>query len=297
MLRLASIVAAVALVAAVVPGSIAASQLVDRNASNVSLAVNASGEALVTYRDGGTQKHVLAWGALNALAPSAGARQVAFQLDYTGGYDKYHRTGYWKSFVDACTRYDGPQLMWLVTACKAPDGSYWALQSWQRGLPDYGAKPTDDQAAWELRLSHWQGPTASFDVKMDWAYHRFQHLYGTYSYAGNPVYGFAVSPTGEPLDTWGRNVYVDSFDSDLGKGWKRVNSFLVHAGTGVFCYGFFPHKGGTGAGLKYRATVIGPGVTPDMYWSAGEMPVFDKSRDLQANHEQDSLGDRLCKGN
>src|SRR5690242_19656399 len=82
--------------------------------------------------------------------------------------------------------------MWFVTGCKAPDGSYWAFQLWQRGLPDHGAKPTADQAAWELRLSHWSGPTASFAVKMDCAYHRFQHLYGTYSYAGNPVYGFAV---------------------------------------------------------------------------------------------------------
>jgi hypothetical protein len=92
-------------------------------------------------------------------------------------------------------------------------------------------------------------------------------------------------------------VYLDAYDSDYGTGWRRVNSFLVHAGTGVFCYGFFPHQGGTGAGVRYRATVIGPGVTPDMYWSAGEMPVYDGTMDQQANQEQERLGDKLCRPN
>ena len=34
--------------------------------------------------------------------------------------------------------YDGPKLPWMVKACKAPDGSYWALQKWQRMLPNLG---------------------------------------------------------------------------------------------------------------------------------------------------------------
>ena len=107
MFRLASFAAAAALVAAAVPGSIGASQMIDRNASQVSLAVSTSGEALITYRSGGKLKHVLAWGALNALAPSAGARQFAFQVDYSGGYGKHGKTGHWKTFVNACQRYDG----------------------------------------------------------------------------------------------------------------------------------------------------------------------------------------------
>ena len=37
-----------------------------------------------------------------------------------------------------CPTYDGPALADLVAACKAPDGSYWAVQSWDRDLPDYG---------------------------------------------------------------------------------------------------------------------------------------------------------------
>ena len=44
----------------------------------------------------------------------------------------------WPTFRNACAPYDGPALVYLVAACKAPDGSYWALQRWQRGLPLLG---------------------------------------------------------------------------------------------------------------------------------------------------------------
>jgi hypothetical protein len=30
-----------------------------------------------------------------------------------------------------CGAYGGPALGWNVTECRAPDGSYWALQAWQ----------------------------------------------------------------------------------------------------------------------------------------------------------------------
>src|SRR4051812_16003149 len=102
------------------------SQLVDRSASAVTLAVNTQGEALLTYRAAGKLKHVLAWGAVNAIAPTRARPQLAFELDYSGGYGKYRRD-YWKTFGTACGRYDGPVLGWNVTACRAPDGSYWAL--------------------------------------------------------------------------------------------------------------------------------------------------------------------------
>ena len=118
-----------------------ASQLIDRNAHGIKLEVNAKGEALVTYSAGGKLKHVLAWGAENAIAPTQARAQVAFKLDYAGGWGKYHKD-YWKTFTSSCGPYDGPALAWFVTACKAPDGSYWALQAWQRMLPNYGVAPT-----------------------------------------------------------------------------------------------------------------------------------------------------------
>ena len=56
--------------AAALASTASASQLIDRNATGVKLAVNAKGEALLTYRSAGKTKHVLAWGALNAIAPT-----------------------------------------------------------------------------------------------------------------------------------------------------------------------------------------------------------------------------------
>ena len=47
-----------------------ASQLIDRNASAESMLVNNKGEAMLTYTADGKVKHVLAWGAVNAIPPT-----------------------------------------------------------------------------------------------------------------------------------------------------------------------------------------------------------------------------------
>jgi hypothetical protein len=149
----------------------------------------------------------------------------------------------------------------------APDGSSWALQAWQRSLPNYGVFASGARSAWDIRLSHWTGPLAALTVKTDWTYRRFDHLYGSLMYQGKPVYGFHTTRLGSPLDGYGRLIYVDTLDSRYGSGWHRENSFVAHRPKGIFCYGFFPHRGRpAGRGTRYRATAIGPGVTPDVLW-------------------------------
>ena len=111
-----------------------ASQLVDRNAGPVRLTIRRDGVALLSYRKHGRARHVFAWGAVNAREPNPVIPQVHFRFDYTGGWAHTGRQ-LWRSFRGLCLPYDGPKLAWLVTACKAPDGSYWAVQSWQRSLP------------------------------------------------------------------------------------------------------------------------------------------------------------------
>jgi hypothetical protein len=287
----------VALVALAASAAAQASQLIDRNAQGVTLAVNAKGEALISYTADGKARHVLAWGAVNAIAPTTGRQQVAFHLDYAGGWGKYH-SDYWKTFGHDCGTYDGPALAWLVVACKAPDGSYWALQSWQRGLPDYGVTPSGVQGAWELRLSHWTGGLPELNISMDWSWHRYDHLFGTLTYGGAGVYGFRLTSSGEPLDTFGRNVYVDTFDSTYGTGWRRENSFLTHTGTGAFCYSFNPHgPHPAGTGTRYRATVEGPGVTPDVMWQGTAPGPYNKVADAVANQAIERLDDTRCKPN
>jgi hypothetical protein len=274
-----------------------ASQLVDRNATAIKLQVNSKGEALISYKAHGKQRHVLAWGAVNAIAPTRSQPQLAFKLDYAGGWGKYH-SNYWKTFKSSCGGYDGPKLAWFVTGCKAADGSYWALQAWQRMLPNYGAAAGSSQTVWELRLSHWTGDLPVLTIDTDWAWHQWDHLFGTFTYDGQPVFGFKSTPGGNPLDTFGRNIYVDTYDSAYGTGWKRENSFLTHTHTGAFCYSVNPHGSHpAGKGAQYRATVEGPGVTPDVMWQGASPGPYDKAADLVANDEIVQLGDSQCHAN
>ena len=276
-----------------------ASELIDRNATNVKLQVDRSGRALLTYRTRGRVWRVVAMGAVNARHSHPTVRQREFRLDYAGGWGLY-RKEIWRTFKNACAPYDGPELAWFVLGCRATDGSYWAVQRWQRMLPNYGLNPTPKQAVWELRLAHWTGPLPELAVKLDWAYRRYDHLYGTYSYLGHPIFGFRVTPTGNPLDTYGRNLYLDTYNSAYGPGWKRENSFLAQNPRGNFCYGFYPHGNRpSGKGERYRATIIGPGVTPDVYWESEAPGLYSRELDLVANEEQLTLaGDsKYCRPN
>ena len=267
-----------------------ASQRLDVNATGVELTVGTDGRALVSYRARGRAKRVVVWGAVNARAPHATVPQVNFRLRYSASV----------SVKNACAAYDGPALRWFVAGCRAPDGSYWALQRWQRMLPGRGAIPTAGQAAWELRISHWSGPLPEFVIKLDWAYRRYDHLYGWYSYLGHPIFGFRSSATGIPYDAYGRNVYLDTYDSAYGPGWRREGGFLTQSPRGNFCWGFYPREGRpTGNGRRYRATIIGPGVMPDMYWESTAPGPYNPQLDATANAEQRELaaGSRYCKPN
>src|SRR5687768_5273141 len=87
-------------VVVVAPGA-QASELIDRNASRVTLAVSNDGKALVTYRAQGKLHRVLAWGATNAIAPTRSRPQLKLRLDYSGGWGTF-RKPIWKNFRNAC---------------------------------------------------------------------------------------------------------------------------------------------------------------------------------------------------
>jgi hypothetical protein len=276
------------------PAAASGSQMIAKNAKGARLSVNRSGVALLTYRGEGRLHHTLAWGAINARTPTRGTQQVKFKVDYSGGWGSRQRD-LWRGFKNACGPYQGPQLQWMVAACTAPDGSHWALQKWQRLLPPFGLRALNShESAVELHLSHWSGDLPEFVVKLDWVYRDYDHLYGWLTYRGKGVYGFKNSPYGSPLDSWGRNVFVDTFDSRYGRGWKRENAFLTHSGTGAFCYGFYAHswRGQSrpvGKGEAYRASVMGPGVTPILFWTSPALASFDPQLEATANAEQAQL--------
>src|SRR5262249_1924747 len=183
--RAGGILLAAALAACLCVPVAGASQLIDRNASAITLLVNAKGEALLGYRAHGRVRHVLAWGAVNAVPSAEGARQVEFKLDYSGGWGKYYLAdpdvralqsryrrirytpgylvsptvrrlseksafarNYWRdSFHGSCAPYDGPALSGPGGRAKRPRGGHWGGQSSRRALADPGMPPEPGQAA------------------------------------------------------------------------------------------------------------------------------------------------------
>ena len=164
--------------------------------------------------------------------------------------------------------YDGPALAWVVTACTAPDGTYWAVQSWQRLLPDYGLAPTRRRPSGSYTSPTGRAtlPTLNDRDRLGLAPvgSPLRHVHATTARRSSAS---SRRRSAQPLDSFGRNLYVDTFDSVYGSGWKRENSFLTHTNTGAFCYSVNPHGAHpAGNGTQYRATIIGPGVTPDVMW-------------------------------
>src|SRR5436309_3057805 len=147
---------------------------------------------------------------------------------------------------------------------------------------------------------------------------RFHDLFGRLTYRGRPVYGLKTDRLGAPLDGYGRLVYLDTYDSRYGPGWRRENSFVAHNPTGIFCYGFYafnaqsyPHPPGyplaklrgPANGSKYRLTVEGPGVTPDVSVVVPGLHDYNRSNPADVAYEQhqnallDSIigVDKLCR--
>jgi len=304
---------ALSVVLAVVAASAAqGAQLIDRNATSVRLATNTKGEALLTYHKAGKVRRVLVWGAINAAAPVQGYKQAKFAVDYAGGYGKY-RSAYWKTFGATCGEYDGPALSNVVAACKAVDGSYWAVQSWPQPLPDLGFTPwTAAQRAQWLEVSHWSGELPTLEVHLGWVYSSFQQIFGRYMYKGQPVFGFGTTRVGAPTDNFGRLIYLDTHDSAYGPGWRRENSFVPHNPTGAYCYGFYsfdPTKGGyqhppgqtskrgPGIGDQYRLTAAGTGVMPNISVTIASLGAYDASKAGERKAADDLLrswGDKSC---
>jgi len=309
-LIVAACLAAAAIVATAAPVS-ASEPLQDANVRLLSLKVNGKGEALFTYRrSDGRLRHVLAWGALNARPPAADVPQVRFRWDYAGGWGKYRNGNYWTRFKNRCRPYDGPPLAMLVAACKAPNGTYWTVQAWQRRLPLLGFDPwLPHHTNWELHVAHWSGALPLLEVHPNWTYGgTWQGVFGRYSYLGSPVYGIGATAKGVPKDKYGRNLYIDTLDSAYGPGWKRESGILTHNGTGTFCHSFVPQRpfGGypsqemrpPAAGERHRVTVGGPGVTPVMQVEIPGLTAADMPRDAEFDSVFDQVmaGDRICAG-
>ena len=293
----------------------AASDRLALDASHVRLAVSSDGAlAVVSYRQSGRTRHALVWGAVNALPPNETVPQTRFKIDWTGGWETHRNAQWWRRIGNYCAPYNGPPLASLITACRAPDGSWWALQAWQPKLPHRGYPPyRSDQNEWELDVSHWTGQVADLEVHADWAFGGDAHnLFGRLLYNGVPIHGFrTVKGKGGPKDRYGRGLYIDTFDSAYGPGWKRETSIVFRNPTGVFCYSFWPTHDASlpgrparpaGNGTRYRIEVQGPGVTPNLdvvvqdpgAWDPNDPTKVVYEREMKARQLQLSAGDKFC---
>ena len=295
-LLLAPIALAAGLAGSAVPAH--ASLLLDRDTHYESLKVAYIGGqqvAEVTYSRSGSWHHVLVWGAIDARRPSPTIPQIKFKVNYSGGYGSFawgRNTWSYIANHNVCTNHASLGLQLVVTQCTvasgAGKGQHWALQAWQRELPNMGISPTSSaEAAWELHVSHWNGSPAKLWLKWDWYAKNdpLPHGYGALGYQGYPVFGYLNTPTGNQLDGYGRNIYVDIQTTHWGWAinktpaysqadhWYRFNAFLTHQSRGDFCttvFSKFPWESATrdpyGA-TGFRATAVGPGVSPDVRWS------------------------------
>jgi hypothetical protein len=315
-MRVASRTSLIVLAAAFVVGLLGSSgafgsTLIARNARDVELKITKDGKALVEFKRQGDQKYILAWGAINGRAhPKCGKLQgrrcgpaqveLRHRRLFPGG-DEGRRI---INGPNKCSNYDGPELAWLVAACQAPDGTYWAAQSWVRIARHHGAIGGSTQ---ELRISHWSGPLEKVVVRQTWEKargHYGERLYGFVMYQGKPVFGLRWNGAGVPLDGFGRVIYFDTYNSGYGGGWHRLEGFLSKPIHGQFCYTIgHPASGGPhsrGAGKKYRATAMGVGVTPDVFvgpFAARPESVFDPVWLQKAYEEQLRLsrGSKFCR--
>ena len=131
-------------------------------------------------------------------------------------------------------------------AARRPTEPTGRMQSWQRGLPLLGFDP------WLPRAYGLRAPPLALEQRARQA--RGVHpLDVRRPMAGRSSAGFTLPrparssasarrPRATRSDRYGRNVYIDTFNSAYGPGWKRESGILVHKPNGTFCHSFVPQK-------------------------------------------------------
>ena len=140
---------------------------------------------MLTYHKGSAVKHVLVWGAINAITPREGAHQAKFKLDYSGGWGTKHIV-YWKTSPAAAAATTGPRFRtWWRPASRltARTGPRRAGRSRSRTSASRRGRRSS-QANW-LEVSHWTGEIAKLETGSNWVYGgRFEALFGRFTYLG-----------------------------------------------------------------------------------------------------------------
>ena len=146
---------------------------------------------------------------------------------------------------NACRPTTAPISTGSSTACKAPDGSYWALQSWQIALPDLGFMPWLVQAERAGGFSCRTGPArspSSTPTPTGSTAATSRRSSGSFTYHGQGVHGFGTTDFGARPTATAAYVYLDTYNSVYGTGWRRENAFVTHKPTGNLLLRLLPSE-------------------------------------------------------
>jgi hypothetical protein len=212
----AGVCAAAAVLVVCVPAR--ASVMVALDTQGASLRVDAAGNAEVSW-----------------TAPDGSHRTLTIDRD---GAMRYGGAGVG---ADVSHPASAVEIPWAIVVRQAPDGSYYALQAWQRLV----GHPV------ELRFSRWQGDPTKLTLDAACCKWGGENIKGYATFHGKPIFGYHATPKGAPLDPYGRNVYLDTFRD--GK-WERMMGILTHSPNGFYSLWIRP----VWAGTLYRGTISGP---------------------------------------
>ena len=271
--------------------------------------VNGRGEALVSYtRRDGARRHVLVWGAVNALPPSRERPQVRFRYDYTGGWRKYRRQ-VWRTFANRCrplrrarapargrgVQGTGRLVLGVAALAALPARCAASTRSSPVTAPP---RCTSRTGRGRCRCSRClrTGPTAAATRGCS---------------AGSATAAYPC--TGSDADTQPlrpvcalrvhRHVRVD-LRARLGARRREGDA----PANGAFCFSFVPQDPppgypadtprAPGNGTRHRVTIMGPGVTPVVRWEGAGLGRYDAARDAGFNALFDRLvgaDDQACR--
>ena len=277
-----------ALVLLVFAGDAAASELIGRDGGRASLQVNGAGQGRrrVAEERGDAPRRRRERPQRSPAAARDSAGLVPAPL--RGALDRGRR---------AVGLYDGPPLAWLGRR----------LRGYGRLLLGAAALVAPEAELRRAGLPSWETPALALVGTAAGA----RDLDGlglpplrpslrpaTPTGAAPPAHGFRVTPPqGNPLDDYGRNVSWTRRTPVHQRVGAGRTGFLAQRPNGAFCYGLYPHGSRpSGKGTQYRATVIGPGVVPDVI-GRFELKSFDRAREQRANaHQRQLFADRRGNG-
>ena len=168
-------------------------------------------------------------------------------------------------------------------AARRADGSYWALQSWQRVLPNYGLSATPKQSVWELRLSHFRGALPVLTVQAELGlpqvppHLRLVHLSRPpgprlqVDVGRRPARHLRPQPLPRHVRLGLRQGLAAREQLPDAQGHRQVLLRLLPPRR--------PPRGPRHASTAPRSSA--PASLPDIYWEADALGAYDKAFDLQ----------------